>query len=32
MKNTLDIVKKAIFKEIIEFTPLKKFTVVPFNL
>jgi hypothetical protein len=29
MENALDIVKKAIFKEIIELTPLKKFTVVP---
>jgi hypothetical protein len=31
MENTLDIVKRAIFKEIIEFTPLKKFTVVPLS-
>jgi Trm5-related predicted tRNA methylase len=29
IKNTLDIVKRAIFKEIIKLTPLKKFTVVP---
>jgi hypothetical protein len=29
MENALDIVKKAIFKEIIKLTPLKKFTVVP---
>ena len=31
MENTLNVVKRAIFKEIIEFTLLKKFTVVPFN-
>jgi hypothetical protein len=31
MENALDIVKKAIFKEIVEFTPLKKFTVIPFS-
>jgi hypothetical protein len=31
MENTLDIVKRAIFKEIIELTLLKKFTVVPFS-
>jgi hypothetical protein len=31
MENALDIVKKAIFKEIIKLTPLKKFVVVPFN-
>jgi hypothetical protein len=29
MENALDIVKKAIYKEIIEFTLLKRFTVVP---
>jgi hypothetical protein len=29
MENTLDIVKRAIFKEIIELTLLKKFAVVP---
>ena len=29
MENALDIVKKAIFKEIIELTLLKKFAVVP---
>jgi hypothetical protein len=29
MENALDMVKKAIFKEIIKLTPLKKFTVVP---
>ena len=28
MENTLDMVKKAIFKEIIELTLLKKFAVV----
>jgi hypothetical protein len=31
MENALDIVKRAIFKEIIELTPLKKFAVIPFN-
>jgi hypothetical protein len=31
MENTLDIVKRAIFKEIIELTLLKKFTVIPFS-
>ena len=31
MENTLDIVKKAIFKEIIELTLLKKFAIVPLN-
>ena len=31
MENTLNIVKGAIFKEIIEFTPLKRFTVVLFG-
>ena len=29
MENTLDIVKKAIFKEIVKLTLLKKFVVVP---
>jgi hypothetical protein len=29
MENALDIVKRVIFKEIIEFTPLKKFAAVP---
>jgi hypothetical protein len=29
MENALDVIKRAIFKEIVEFTPLKKFTVVP---
>ena len=28
MENALDIVKKAIFKEIIELTLLKKFVIV----
>jgi hypothetical protein len=32
MENALDIVKRAIFKEIIELTLLKKFTVVPLSL
>jgi hypothetical protein len=31
MENTLDIVKRAIFKEIIKLTLLKKFAVVSFN-
>jgi hypothetical protein len=31
MENALDIVKRAIFKEIIELTLLKKFAVVPFS-
>jgi hypothetical protein len=31
MENALDIVKKAIFKEIIKLTPLKKFVVVPLS-
>ena len=29
MENTLDIVKRAIFKEIIKLTLLKKFAVIP---
>jgi hypothetical protein len=29
MENALNIVKRAIFKEIIKLTPLKKFAVVP---
>jgi hypothetical protein len=29
MENASDIVKKAIFKEIIEFTLLRRFAVVP---
>jgi hypothetical protein len=32
MENALDVVKRAIFKEIIKLTPLKKFAVVPFSL
>ena len=32
MENALDIVKRAIFKEITEFTLLKKFAVVFFSL
>jgi hypothetical protein len=28
MENALDIVKRAIFKEIIKLTPLKKFIVI----
>ena len=28
MENALDIVKRAIFKEIIKLTPLKKFAVI----
>jgi hypothetical protein len=31
MENALNIVKRAIFKEIVKFTPLKKFSVVPPN-
>ena len=30
-ENALDIVKRAIFKEIIKLTLLKKFAVVPFS-
>ena len=29
MENALDIVQRAIFKEIIKFTLLKKFAVIP---
>ena len=29
MENALDVVKKAIFKEIIKLTLLKRFAVVP---
>jgi hypothetical protein len=29
MENALNIVKRAIFKEIVELTPLKKFAVIP---
>ena len=32
MKNTLDIVKRAIFKETIKLTLLKKFVVVSSSL
>jgi hypothetical protein len=32
MENTLNIVKKAIFKEIIKLTLLKKFAVIPPSL
>ena len=31
MENALNIVKRAIFKEIIKLTLLKRFTVVPFS-
>ena len=31
MENALDIVKRAIFKEIIKLTYLKRFAVVPFS-
>ena len=31
MENALDVVKKAIFKEIVELTPLKRFAVVSFS-
>jgi hypothetical protein len=31
MENALNIVKRAIFKEIVKLTLLKKFAVVPFN-
>jgi hypothetical protein len=31
MENALNIVKRAIFKEIIKLTLLKKFAVVPFS-
>ena len=31
MENALDIVKRAIFKEIIKLTLLKRFAVVSFN-
>ena len=31
MENALDIGKRAIFKEIVELTPLKRFAVVPFS-
>ena len=31
MENALDIIKRAIFKEIIQLTLLKRFTIVPFS-
>ena len=31
MENALNIVKRAIFKEIIKLTLLKRFAVVPFS-
>ena len=31
MENALDIIKKAIFKEIIKLTLLKRFAIVSFN-
>ena len=31
MENALDIVKRAIFKEIIKPTLLKRFAIVPFS-
>jgi hypothetical protein len=31
MENALNIVKKAIFKEIIKLTFLKKFAAIPFS-
>ena len=31
MENALDVVKRAIFKEIAKFTFLKRFVVVPFS-
>ena len=31
MENALNIVKRAIFKEIAEFTFLRRFAVVPFS-
>ena len=31
MENALDIVKRAIFKEIVKLTPLKKFAVIPLS-
>jgi hypothetical protein len=32
MENALNIVKRAIFKEIIKLTLLKKFAIIPFSL
>jgi hypothetical protein len=31
MENALNVVKRAIFKEIIKLTPLKKFAVIPLS-
>jgi hypothetical protein len=31
MESALNIIKKAIFKEIVKLTFLKKFTIVPFS-
>jgi hypothetical protein len=31
MENALDVVKRAIFKEIIKFTLLKRFAIVPLS-
>jgi hypothetical protein len=31
IENALDIVKRAIFKEIVKLTSLKKFAAVPFS-
>ena len=31
IKNALDVVKRAIFKEITKLTLLKKFTIIPFS-
>jgi hypothetical protein len=31
MENALNVVKRAIFKEIIKLTLLKKFAVIPFS-
>jgi hypothetical protein len=32
MENALNVIKKVIFKEIVELTLLKKFVIVPFSL
>ena len=32
MENTLDVVKRAIFKEIIKLTFLRRFIIIPFSL
>ena len=31
MENALDVIKRAIFKEIVKLTLLKKFAIVPFS-